>query len=49
MPEPPHLARLNAEEQRLYSELLPDDRASHPISNRAYPPNAMKIISSRLK
>ncbi|KAK0145384.1 hypothetical protein N1851_015733 [Merluccius polli] len=32
MPEPPHLAPLNAEEWRVYSELLPDDRASHPIS-----------------
>ncbi|TWW62362.1 hypothetical protein D4764_04G0010090 [Takifugu flavidus] len=32
MPKPPHLAPLNAEEQRLYSELLPDGRASHPIS-----------------
>ncbi|TWW78157.1 hypothetical protein D4764_11G0002780 [Takifugu flavidus] len=32
MPKPPHLAPLNAEEQRLYSELLPDGRAFHPIS-----------------
>ncbi|TWW69276.1 hypothetical protein D4764_18G0000820 [Takifugu flavidus] len=32
MPKPPHLAPLNAEEQWLYSELLPDGRASHPIS-----------------
>ncbi|KAJ8395912.1 hypothetical protein AAFF_G00027950 [Aldrovandia affinis] len=32
MPEPPHLAPLDAEEQRLYSEPLPDDRAPHPIS-----------------
>ncbi|TWW57296.1 Transthyretin Prealbumin TBPA [Takifugu flavidus] len=32
MPKPPHLAPLNAEEQRLYSELLPDGRASHHIS-----------------
>ncbi len=32
MPEPPHLAPLHAEEQWFYSELLPDDRASHPIS-----------------
>ncbi|TWW80050.1 hypothetical protein D4764_10G0010800 [Takifugu flavidus] len=32
MPKPPHLAPLNAEEQRLYSELLPDGRASHSIS-----------------
>jgi len=34
MPEPPHLAPLNAEEQRFYSEPLPDDWASHPISKR---------------
>ncbi|MEQ2257298.1 hypothetical protein ILYODFUR_033338 [Ilyodon furcidens] len=32
MPEPPQLAPLDVEEQRLYSELLPDGRASHPIS-----------------
>ncbi|TWW73494.1 hypothetical protein D4764_15G0008880 [Takifugu flavidus] len=32
MHKPPHLAPLNAEEQRLYCELLPDGRASHPIS-----------------
>ena len=32
MPEPPQLAPLEAEERRFYSELLPDDRASHPIS-----------------
>ena len=32
MPEPPHLAPLDAEEQRFYSEPLPDDWASHPIS-----------------
>ncbi|XP_062311935.1 uncharacterized protein LOC134016604 [Osmerus eperlanus] len=32
MPEPPQLAPLDAEEQRFYSEPLPDDRASHPIS-----------------
>ncbi|MED6264317.1 hypothetical protein CHARACLAT_013533 [Characodon lateralis] len=30
MPEP--LAPLDVEKQRLYSESLPDDRASHPIS-----------------
>ncbi|TWW68212.1 hypothetical protein D4764_19G0000100 [Takifugu flavidus] len=34
MPKPPHLAPLNVEEQRLYSELLPDGRVSHPISKR---------------
>uniref|UniRef100_A0A3B3SA31 KRAB-related domain-containing protein n=1 Tax=Paramormyrops kingsleyae TaxID=1676925 RepID=A0A3B3SA31_9TELE len=32
MPEPPHLAPLDAEEQRLYFESLPNDRAPHPIS-----------------
>ena len=32
MPEPSHLPPLDAEEQTLYSEPLPDDRASHPIS-----------------
>ncbi|MEQ2294343.1 hypothetical protein AMECASPLE_002953 [Ameca splendens] len=32
MPEPPQLAPLDVEEQRLYSELLPDGRAPHPIS-----------------
>ena len=32
MPEPPQLAPLDAEEQRFYSEPLPDDRAPHPIS-----------------
>ncbi|MEQ2255054.1 hypothetical protein ILYODFUR_009835 [Ilyodon furcidens] len=32
MPEPPQLAPLDVEKQRLYSEPLPDDRASHLIS-----------------
>ncbi|MED6234334.1 hypothetical protein ATANTOWER_027200 [Ataeniobius toweri] len=32
MPEPPQLAPLDVEEQRLYSKLLPDGRAPHPIS-----------------
>ena len=32
MPEPPQLAPLDVEEQQLYSELLPGDRAAHPIS-----------------
>ncbi|KAK5618707.1 hypothetical protein CRENBAI_013501 [Crenichthys baileyi] len=32
MPEPPQLAPLDVEKQRLYSESLPGDRASHPIS-----------------
>ena len=31
MPEPPQLAPFYAKEQRLYSESLSDDRASHPI------------------
>uniref|UniRef100_A0AAY5JYN9 EGF-like domain-containing protein n=1 Tax=Esox lucius TaxID=8010 RepID=A0AAY5JYN9_ESOLU len=31
MPKPPQLSPLDVEEQRLYSELLPGDRASHPI------------------
>ncbi|KAM4543101.1 eukaryotic translation initiation factor 5A-2 isoform 2-T2 [Odontesthes bonariensis] len=32
IPEPPHLTPLDLEEQRFYSEPLPDDQASHPIS-----------------
>ncbi|MEQ2163244.1 hypothetical protein GOODEAATRI_028202 [Goodea atripinnis] len=32
MPEPPQLAPLDVEEGRLYSELLPDGRAPHPIT-----------------
>ncbi|MEQ2218505.1 hypothetical protein XENOCAPTIV_004102 [Xenoophorus captivus] len=32
MPESPQLAPLDVEEQRLYSEPLPDGRAPHPIS-----------------
>ncbi|MED6247309.1 hypothetical protein ATANTOWER_023886, partial [Ataeniobius toweri] len=32
MPEPPQLAPLDVEDQRLYSELLPDGRAPHPVS-----------------
>ncbi len=35
MPEPPQLTPLDVEEQRLYSELLPSDWASHPISKWA--------------
>ncbi|KAI3355635.1 hypothetical protein L3Q82_004174 [Scortum barcoo] len=35
MPKPPQLTPLDAKEQRLYSELLPSDRASHPISKGA--------------
>ncbi|KAK3560234.1 hypothetical protein QTP86_002183 [Hemibagrus guttatus] len=32
MPEPPQLLPFDVEEQRLYSELLPGDRAPYPIS-----------------
>ncbi|MED6288286.1 hypothetical protein CHARACLAT_025059 [Characodon lateralis] len=32
MPEPPQLAPPDVEEQRLYSELLPNGRDPHPIS-----------------
>ena len=32
MPEPPQLTPLDMEEQRLYSESLPDVQAPHPIS-----------------
>ena len=35
MPEPPQLAPLDVEEQWLYSELPPGDRAPHPISKGA--------------
>ncbi len=35
MPEPPQLTPLDVEEQRLYSELLLSDWASHPISKGA--------------
>ena len=35
MPEPRQLAPLDVEEQRLYSKLLPGDRAPHPISKGA--------------
>ena len=35
MPKPPQLTPLDVEEQRLYSELLPGDRAPHPISKGA--------------
>ncbi|KAK3562309.1 hypothetical protein QTP86_033325, partial [Hemibagrus guttatus] len=36
MPEPPQLPPFNVEEQRLYSELLPGDRAPYPISKGAH-------------
>ncbi|TWW59222.1 hypothetical protein D4764_06G0007520 [Takifugu flavidus] len=32
MPKPPQLTPLDVEKQRFYSKLLPDVRASHPIS-----------------
>ncbi|KAK3560905.1 hypothetical protein QTP86_022883 [Hemibagrus guttatus] len=35
MPEPPQLSPFDVEEQRLYSELLPGDRAPYPISKGA--------------
>ncbi len=35
MPDPPQLTPLDVEEQRLYSELLPSDWASHSISKGA--------------
>ncbi|KAK3516010.1 hypothetical protein QTP70_000994 [Hemibagrus guttatus] len=35
MPEPPQPPPFNVEEQRLYSELLPGDRAPYPISKGA--------------
>ncbi|MEQ2311648.1 hypothetical protein AMECASPLE_022511 [Ameca splendens] len=41
MPEPPQLALLDVEEQRLYSEPLRDGQARHPISKRV-PGNPME-------
>ena len=41
MPEPPQLTPLDAEEQHLYSEPLPDVRAPHPIS-KAEPSDPVK-------
>ncbi|KAK3559002.1 hypothetical protein QTP86_000123 [Hemibagrus guttatus] len=35
MPEPPQLSPFDVEEQRLYFELLPGDRAPYPISKGA--------------
>ncbi|KAK3507441.1 hypothetical protein QTP70_020634 [Hemibagrus guttatus] len=35
MPEPPQLPPFDVEEQRLYSELIPGDRAPYPISKGA--------------
>ncbi|KAK3511111.1 hypothetical protein QTP70_031458 [Hemibagrus guttatus] len=35
MPEPPQLSPFDVDEQRLYSELLPGDRAPYPISKGA--------------
>ncbi|KAK3567625.1 hypothetical protein QTP86_020275 [Hemibagrus guttatus] len=35
MPKPPQLSPFDVEEQRLYSELLPGDRAPYPISKGA--------------
>ncbi|KAK3568385.1 hypothetical protein QTP86_005567 [Hemibagrus guttatus] len=35
MPEPPQLSPFDVEEQQLYSELFPGDRAPYPISKGA--------------
>lgn len=48
MPEPPQLTPLDVEEQRLYSELLPSDRASHPISKGSPSHPAEKAHFGRL-
>ncbi|MED6271419.1 hypothetical protein CHARACLAT_019975 [Characodon lateralis] len=61
MPEPPQLAPLDVEEQRLYSEPLLDGRAPHPTEeahfSHLYPgsrsfghdPKFMAIVPSLLK
>ncbi|KAK3566203.1 hypothetical protein QTP86_029182 [Hemibagrus guttatus] len=46
MPEPPQLSPFNVEEQRLYSELLPGDRAPYPISKGAPATLRRKLISA---
>ncbi|KAK3523071.1 hypothetical protein QTP86_012652 [Hemibagrus guttatus] len=48
MPEPPQLAPLDVEEQRLYSKLLPGDRASYPISKGVPRHPMMKNYFGRL-
>ncbi|MEQ2257836.1 hypothetical protein ILYODFUR_038915 [Ilyodon furcidens] len=48
MPESPQLAALNEEKQRLYSESLSDDRASHPISKGEPRHSAEKTHFGRL-
>ncbi len=48
LPEPPQLAPLDVEEQQLYSELLPSDRAPHPISKGAPSHPAEKTNFGRL-
>uniref|UniRef100_A0AAY5KXL8 Putative nuclease HARBI1 n=1 Tax=Esox lucius TaxID=8010 RepID=A0AAY5KXL8_ESOLU len=48
MPKPPQLTPLDVEEQRLYSELLPGDRTSHPISKGSPSHPAEKAHFSRL-
>ena len=48
MPKPPQLAPLDVEEQQLYSELLPGDRASHSISKGAARHPAEETHFSRL-
>ena len=46
MPEPPQLAPRDVEEQRLYSKLLPGDRAPHPISKGAPTTLRRNLISA---
>ncbi len=48
MPEPTHLAPLDVEEQRLYSELLPSGQAPHLISKGAPSHPAEKAHFCRL-
>ncbi len=48
MPEPPQLTPLDVEDQRLYSELLPSDRAPHPISKECSATLRRKLISAGL-
>uniref|UniRef100_A0A3P8Z497 Globin domain-containing protein n=1 Tax=Esox lucius TaxID=8010 RepID=A0A3P8Z497_ESOLU len=48
MPKPPQLTPLDVEEQRLYSDLLPGDRASHPISKGSPSHPAEKAHFGRL-
>lgn len=45
MQEPPQLASFDTEEQRLYSELLLDVRAPHPILE-AEPSHPLQVLAS---